>query len=177
MLEPTADAVSQRDLEKLFYESVEHCQYSEVQTEIKLYKELPESQQTQSELRRRIDKVLRKKEANDSRKAHEKYLNDLLSLGGPPQKQPRGQAGKEQKDGTKTDGKKSATKNAKDASGGGNGGKVDDKVKEQLSHKDRQLSGLAAQLRSLGASPNFLKKSEKGKDSRSSSSDSSKKSS
>ena len=73
MLEPTADAVSQRDLEKLFYESVEHCQYSEVQTEIKCYKELPESQQTQSELRRRMDKALRKKEASDSRKAHEKY--------------------------------------------------------------------------------------------------------
>ena len=74
MLEPTADAVSQRDLEKLFYGSVERCQYSEVHTEIRFYKELPESQQTQSELRRRIDKVLRKKEANDSLKAHDKIL-------------------------------------------------------------------------------------------------------
>ena len=106
--------------------------------------------------------MLRKKGALESRKPHEKYLNDQLSLGGPPQKQPRGQAGKEQKDGTKSDGKKSTTKNNKDASGGGNWGKVDDKVKEQLSHKDRQLSGLASQLRSLGASPNFLKKPEKG---------------
>ena len=76
MMEPTADAVSQQHLEKLFYECVEHCQYGEVQTEIKFYKELPESQQTQSELRRRIDKVLRKKEALESRKTREKYLND-----------------------------------------------------------------------------------------------------
>ncbi len=67
MLVPSADAVSQLDLERLFYESVEHCQYGEVQTEVKFYKELPESPQTQSELRRRIDKVLRKKEANESR--------------------------------------------------------------------------------------------------------------
>ena len=119
--------------------------------------------------------MLRKKEANESRKAHEKYKHDLLSLGGPPQKHPRGQAGNEQTDGTKPESKKSTTKNNKDASGGGSGGnKVDDKVKEQLSHKDRQLGGLAAQLRSLGATPNFLKKSEKGKDSRSSSSDSGK---
>ena len=90
MMEPTADAISQLDLERLFYECVEHCQYGEVQTEIKFYKELPESQQTQSELRRRIDKVLRKKEALESRKAHEKYLNDQLSLGAPPHKQQRG---------------------------------------------------------------------------------------
>ena len=71
MMEPTADAVSQRDLEMLFHKCVEHCQYGEVQTELKFYKELPESQQTQSELRRRIDKVLRKKEALESRKAQE----------------------------------------------------------------------------------------------------------
>ena len=71
MMEPSADAVSQQQLEKLFYESVEHCQYGEVQTELKFYKELPESQQSQSELRRRIDKVLRKKEALESRRAHE----------------------------------------------------------------------------------------------------------
>ena len=63
---------------------------------IKFYKELPESQQTQSELRRRIDKVLRKKEALESRKAHEKYLHDQVSLGAPPHKQPRGHAAKEQ---------------------------------------------------------------------------------
>ncbi len=74
MMEPTADAVSQLDLESLFYECVEHCQCGDVQTEVKFYKELPESQQTQSELRRRIDKVLRKKEALESRKAHEKVL-------------------------------------------------------------------------------------------------------
>ena len=61
MLEPTASAVSQLDLERLFFESVEHCQYGEVQTEVKFYKELPESMQIQSELRRRIDKVLRKR--------------------------------------------------------------------------------------------------------------------
>ena len=57
--------------------------------------------QTQSELRRRIDKVLRKKEVTELRKAHEKYLNDQLSLGGPPQKQPRGHAAKEQEKGKK----------------------------------------------------------------------------
>ena len=45
MMEPSADAVSQQQLEKLFYESVEHCQYGEVQTELKFYRELPESQQ------------------------------------------------------------------------------------------------------------------------------------
>ncbi len=105
-----------------FYECVEHCQYGEVQTEIKFYKELPESQQTQSELRRRIDKVLRKKEALEFRKAHAKYLNDQLSLGAPPQKQQRGNAAKEQSDGTKPEPKKSDTKNDKDAPGGGEWG-------------------------------------------------------
>ena len=52
-----------------------------MQTEVKFFKELPESVQTQSELRRRIDKVLRKKEAHASRKAHEKfYLINFLSV-------------------------------------------------------------------------------------------------
>ena len=66
MLEPTANAVSQFDLERLFYESVEYCQYGEVQNEVRFYKELPEQMQTQSELRRRIDKVLRWKEVTES---------------------------------------------------------------------------------------------------------------
>ena len=47
MLEPTASAVSQVDLERLFFESVEFCQAGDMQTEVKFYKELPESQQTQ----------------------------------------------------------------------------------------------------------------------------------
>ena len=41
MLEPTANAVSQLDLESLFYESVEYCQYGEVQTEVKFYNSCP----------------------------------------------------------------------------------------------------------------------------------------
>ena len=84
MMEPTAHAVSQVDLERLFYEALKHCQYSEVQHELRFYKEGPEHQQTQSDLRRRIDKVLRKSEVSDSRKAHERFLNDELSLGPGP---------------------------------------------------------------------------------------------
>ena len=46
---------------------------------------------------------------------------------------------------------------------GGNGGKaVDEKVKQQLSQTDRQLSGLAAQLRAAGLTPEF-KKAPKGR--------------
>ena len=112
--------------------------------------------QTQPDLRRRIDKVLRKKEVSESRKAHGKK----------PEKQP----------------KEATTKDDKGASGGGAGGDVSDKVKAQLSHKDRQLSGLAAQVKSLGGTPVFIqapkgKGNSKGKKSRSRSSrDSGKKS-
>ncbi len=123
MMEPTAHAVSQVDLERLFYEALEHCQFPDVQHELRFYKEQPEHMQTQPDLRRRIDKVLRKKEVSDSRKAHEKFLHDALSLG-PGRKQPRGQAGKQEQDGQKADKqpKKTATKDAKGASGGGDGG-------------------------------------------------------
>ena len=63
----------------------------------------------------------------------------------------------------------------------GLGGDVSDKVKAQLSHKDRQLSGLAAQVKSLGGTPVFTKApkgkgNSKGKKSRSSTPDSGKKS-
>ncbi len=124
MMEPSADAVSQQQLQKLFYESVEHCQYGEVQTEIKFYKELPESQQTQSELRRRIDKVLRKKEALESRKAHENYLNDQLSLGAPPHKQQRGNAAKEQRTAQRLSPRNSPPRATRMQKVGGMGGKM-----------------------------------------------------
>ena len=122
MLEPTASAISQADLERLFFESVEYCQCGDVQTEVKFYKELPESARTQSELRRRIDKVLREKEIREAHMAQEKFLNDQLSLEGPPQKQPRGHAAKEQKKGTKPEPKKTQN-NENDVHGGGMGGK------------------------------------------------------
>ena len=92
-----------------------------MQTEIKFYKEMPKSAQTQTELRRRIDKVLREKEIREARKAQEKSWNDRLSLADQPQKQPRGHAGKEQKKVTKPEPKKTP-KNGEDAHGGGNGG-------------------------------------------------------
>ena len=69
--------------------------------------------QTQSELRRRIDKALREQEAREARKALEKSLVDQLSLGGNSQKQPRGHAAKEQEKGTKPEPKKTATKSEK----------------------------------------------------------------
>ncbi len=87
-----------------------------------------------------------------------KYLNDQLSLGAPAHKQARGHAAKERKDGTKPEPKKSSTKSNKDARGGGTGGNdADDKVKAMTSQKDRVISGLAAQLRSLGATTEFKK--------------------
>ena len=111
MMQPTAHQVSQVDLERLFYEALEHCQYSEVQHELRFYKEGP---MPQSDLRRRIDKVLRTKEISESRKAHERSLNDALSLG-PAPKQPRGHAGK------KGDGQpKTEPKTAKDAKSSSN---------------------------------------------------------
>ena len=101
---------------------------------------------------------MRKKDAHESRKAHETYLNDQLSLGGQSQKQQRGHTAKEQEKGTKPEPKKTP-KSEKDARGGGNGGKdADEKIKQQFSQKDRQLSGLAAQLRAADLTPKFKKK-------------------
>ena len=109
--------------------------------------------QTQPGLRRRIDKVLRKKEVSDSRKAHEKFLNHALSLG-PGQKQPRGQPGKKEHDGQPDkQPKRTAKKDAKGASGGGDGGNADDRVREVTSNKDRVIKGLAAQVKELGGTP------------------------
>ena len=51
MMEPMAHAVSQVDLERLFYEALEHCQFPKVQHEIRFYKEQPEHMQTQPDLR------------------------------------------------------------------------------------------------------------------------------
>ena len=54
MMQPTAHQVSQVDLERLFFEALQHCQYSDVQHELRFYKEGPMHQQTQADLRRRV---------------------------------------------------------------------------------------------------------------------------
>ena len=165
MMQPTAHEVSQVDLERFFFEALEHCQYSEVQHELRFYKEGPMRQQTQSDLRRRIDRVLRTKEIAESRKTHERSLNDALSLG-PAPKQPRGHAGKKGDGQPKTEPK--TAKDAKSSSNAVDGGNTD--LHAKLSHKDRQIQALAAQIQEHGGAPIFvnnLKGSSKGKKGRS----------
>ena len=122
-------------------------------------------QQTQSDPRRRVDRILKTQEIAESRKAHERPLNDALSLG-PAPKQPRGHAGKKWDGQPKTEPK--TAKDAKSSSNAVDGGNTD--LHAKLSHKDRQIQALAAQIEESGGTPIFVKNpkgSSKGKKGRS----------
>ena len=80
MMQQSAALLSQSELERMFYESVQHAEYGDIQHEIRFYRESPIHTQTQAALRRRIDRVLYEKEVAESRKAAEKALHEQLSL-------------------------------------------------------------------------------------------------
>ena len=123
-------------------------------------------QQTQADLRRRVDRVMRSKEIAESRKAAERALNDALSLG-PAPKQPRGHAGKKG-DAPQPKTEPKTAKDAKSSSDAVRGGDTDMQVK--LSHAHRQLQAMAAQVREQGGTPIFVKNpkgNSKGKKDRS----------
>ena len=104
-------------------------------------------QQTQAALRRRIHRVMFDKEVAESRKAAEKALHDSLSLN-PTTK--RGNAGKQPKQ-PKEPGQPKAEPSGGDAD-----------LKGKLSHANRQLQAMAAQVREAGKTPVFVKKPDKG---------------
>ena len=143
MMQPSAHALSQTDMERLFFESVQHCQYADLQHEIRFYREGPMHSRTQAALRRRIDRVLFDKEVADSRKAAEKAMHESLSLNPTPK---RGNAGKQPKE-PKKPGQPKAELSGGDAA-----------FKEQLAHEQRQKQALAAQVRDLGGKPVFVPK-------------------
>ena len=155
MMQQSAALLSQSELERMFYESVQHAQYGDIQHEIRFYRESPIHTQTQAALRRRIDRVLYEKEVAESRKAAEKALHEQLSLH-PSTK--RGTPGKQQE--PKKEPKKPAKPKATDAEA--SQGSEDPKIKEALSHSNRQLQAMAAQVEALGQVPIFVKKLSKG---------------
>ena len=107
-------------------------------------------------MRRRVDRVLYEKEVAESRKAAGKALHEQLSLHASTK---RGTPGKQQE--PKKEPKKSAKPKATDAEA--SRGSEDPKLKEALSHSNRQLQAMAAQVKALGQVPIFVKKLSKGK--------------
>ncbi len=113
-------------------------------------------QQTQADLRRRVDRVMRSKEIAESRKAAERALNDALSLG-PAPLQPRGHAGKKG-DAPQPKTEPKTAKDAKSSSNAVDGGSAD--MQSKLSHSQRQIQALAAQIKESGGTPIFVKNPE-----------------
>ena len=115
----------------------------------RFYREGPAHTQTQANLRRRIDKMIYMRELEESKKQAEKALAEELSLKSFARK---GAPAKQQQN--------SKSSNAHDTESSVSG--ADTRVKEQLSHGNRQLQAMANQVRALGALPLFVKRPNQG---------------
>ena len=145
MLQASAALLSQTDLERMFFESVQHSKFGDLQHEVRFYRESPAHAQTQAALRQRIDRMLYDKEVQESRRASEKALHEQLTLQAPSKK---GAPGKTSE--PKPEPKKNAKKPAKDAESASQGS--DPRLKEALSHSSRQLQAMASQVKAFSAS-------------------------
>ena len=151
MMQSSATEIAEKELERLFYQSIQHAQHSELQHELRFYRESPSHMQGQPALRRRIDRMIYQKDVEESKRQAEKALTEELTLKPSARK---GAPAKEQK------GKKATTHDAEsNASGEGS------RTKEQLAHSNRQLQAMAKQVRALGATPVFVKRPNQGNDS------------
>ena len=58
MMQSSATQISEQELERIFFQCVQHAQHSDLQHEIRFYRESPAHMQGQPALRRRIDKMI-----------------------------------------------------------------------------------------------------------------------
>ena len=80
MMQSSATQISDQELERIFFQCIQHAQHSELQRELRFYRESPVHMQGQPALRRRIDKMIYMKELEESKRQAEKALAEELSL-------------------------------------------------------------------------------------------------
>ena len=88
---PSSSNVSSAEALRFFRESLVPTQDNEIRHELRFYRELPEVQQTSSELRTRMKEICRRRDRKQAREAQERYLREQLNFQMPKS---RGQPGK-----------------------------------------------------------------------------------